>query len=386
MTHKKILYILDDFHIGGITSTIKEYVRSVTSQGGEAIILGMQGNLRNPESYFSEAKCIIVPTYPSKTMNGRMRQTYIFLKYLSQTLRTQNVKNIHFSNVWSTLYCLFLPSVWRLNKISTTHGFYALEKKSQQQNNLLSEKLKYYIRLHTQGIQLLVSDKIVTFSTYAAQCIKELFPYVKNKQIIIIPGTTPNTFIYNKYVPKKGRQTLNLLAYGRAEPRKGFQLLLNALSLLRNRSIPAELTIASPVEYYRWFPLLETYQSLNLLRSMRFLHALDESQKQIELNRSDLVIVPSAELETFGIIIVESFSRGVPVIGTPVGAIPELLGKVDKRLVAQDISAQGLANTIEWFYTLPRSKKKIISDRCIRVVKDNYTTEKYIQNIMRLYR
>jgi glycosyltransferase involved in cell wall biosynthesis len=52
-------------------------------------------------------------------------------------------------------------------------------------------------------------------------------------------------------------------------------------------------------------------------------------------------------LEGFGLIIVESLASGTPVLGTPVGAIPEILNGLDKRLVFPAVDVEAVAGRIK---------------------------------------
>ena len=61
---------------------------------------------------------------------------------------------------------------------------------------------------------------------------------------------------------------------------------------------------------------------------------------------ADLFVVPTAALEGFGLIILEALARGVPVIGTDVGAIPEVLGRIDPEAIVPAGDAAALARKI----------------------------------------
>jgi glycosyltransferase involved in cell wall biosynthesis len=62
---------------------------------------------------------------------------------------------------------------------------------------------------------------------------------------------------------------------------------------------------------------------------------------------ADLVVVPSLQLEGFGLVIVEALACGTPVLGTPVGAIPEILNQVDPILVAEGPDSCSIARALE---------------------------------------
>jgi glycosyltransferase involved in cell wall biosynthesis len=61
---------------------------------------------------------------------------------------------------------------------------------------------------------------------------------------------------------------------------------------------------------------------------------------------ADLVVMPTQELEGFGLATVEALACGTPVIGTPSGATPELLRPLDPGLVSRDTSPEALADAI----------------------------------------
>ena len=60
-------------------------------------------------------------------------------------------------------------------------------------------------------------------------------------------------------------------------------------------------------------------------------------------------MLPTRELEGFGLVTVEALACGTPVLGTPVGATPEILGPLGKSLVFSATTPQAMAEALERF-------------------------------------
>jgi glycosyltransferase involved in cell wall biosynthesis len=82
---------------------------------------------------------------------------------------------------------------------------------------------------------------------------------------------------------------------------------------------------------------------------------------------ADCFVLPSTGLECFGLTILESYACGVPVIATPVAAIPELVRLAGEEWLAEDTSAAGLAERMESFLagrlTASRETLRAIAER-----------------------
>jgi glycosyltransferase involved in cell wall biosynthesis len=62
--------------------------------------------------------------------------------------------------------------------------------------------------------------------------------------------------------------------------------------------------------------------------------------------------VPTVAYEGFGLVTAEALACGTPVVGTPVGATPELLTPLEPRLVARSPEPGALAEAIALGITL----------------------------------
>ena len=133
-----------------------------------------------------------------------------------------------------------------------------------------------------------------------------------------------------------------LVTVRRAEPRMGIEELLRAVCLLDDPGI--DLIVAGG-------GLLEREHSrlageIGLAGRVRFLGRIDERDLRDLYRAADLFVLPTVAYEGFGMVTVEALASGTPVVGTPVGATPELLAPLSSRLVAGGSDPASLARAI----------------------------------------
>ena len=83
--------------------------------------------------------------------------------------------------------------------------------------------------------------------------------------------------------------------------------------------------------------------------SVRLLGRLFDQDLRAWYRAADLSVLPTQELEGFGLATAEASGCGTPVLGTPAGATAEILAPIDPRLVTAGMSSDELAN---WMISL----------------------------------
>jgi glycosyltransferase involved in cell wall biosynthesis len=139
--------------------------------------------------------------------------------------------------------------------------------------------------------------------------------------------------------------TVVFVVFRRLAPRMGLENLIDAFaSLPQGRR--AVLLIGGKGE------LREALEHRIALRgveqSCRLLGFVDDRAKLRYLQAADFFVLPTEELEGFGIVILEALACNLPVLGTPAGAIPEILLQLGPEYVARDTTAQALAERLKW--------------------------------------
>lgn len=135
-----------------------------------------------------------------------------------------------------------------------------------------------------------------------------------------------------------------VLTVRRLEPRMGIEELIRATALLAGRGVVLRVAIAGAGALRGQLERLTV--ELGVERDVRFLGRVPENDLPDLYAGADLFVLPTVAYEGFGISTAEALAAGTPVVGTPIGATPELLGPLDDRLVAAGTSPEHLADAI----------------------------------------
>lgn len=122
---------------------------------------------------------------------------------------------------------------------------------------------------------------------------------------------------------------------------------------------------------------------LGLEHNVELLGYVADADLPLYYRAADFSVVPTVALEGFGLIVVESLAAGTPVLGTPVGGIPEILRPFDEGLVFAGCEPQQLAKGIT--EVLSGDRVLPTNDACLQYVRDNYTWQKIASEIKSIY-
>ena len=138
-----------------------------------------------------------------------------------------------------------------------------------------------------------------------------------------------------------------LLTVRNLEARMGLDNLLAALALLKARC-PSALLLIGGAGSLR--DALEAQcRELGLEEHVKFLGFVPDADLPGYYQAADVFVLPTRELEGFGLVTVEALACGTPVLGTPVGATPEILRALCPTLVFRGATAETMAEDLERF-------------------------------------
>jgi glycogen synthase len=149
----------------------------------------------------------------------------------------------------------------------------------------------------------------------------------------------------------------DLIYVGRLVSDKGIDLLVDALSILRESGVQTQLTIIGDGPER---PALENkVRDLKLQSSVEFVGSQTGAQLAETLNRHRILVVPSRWPEPFGIVALEAIACGCVVVGSDQGGLPEAIGGCGITFPNNDVRAlgRGLIEVI----TNPAKRAQLIS-------------------------
>lgn len=251
----------------------------------------------------------------------------------------------------------------------------------------LKARLKRRLRRRIERESLAGSARVLTlsrcFQTLAAQDYG-----VSNAQSVLIPGGAD----LRRFLPGSkaaARAALGLPAAGplllsirRLALRMGLDVLIQAMPAIRAAVPDAFLLLGGKgPEYERLSRLIRT---LGLEPCVRLLGFIPDDQLAAYYQAADLFVLPTLALEGFGLVTAEALACGTPVLGTPVGATPELLLPLDPRLVAPSPDAPGLAQGVTRFFC-EDWRSSLTPERLHAYVREHYTWERHTAQTEQVY-
>jgi glycosyltransferase involved in cell wall biosynthesis len=169
------------------------------------------------------------------------------------------------------------------------------------------------------------------------------------------------------------------LFVGRLSPEKGVSTLIEAWSLL-STGIPLKIAGDGPER-----GTLEEQVRNGDIKNIEFVGRLTNEDTRTLISRSAFLVLPSLWYEGFPMVLVESYACGVPVVGSSIGALRELIedGKTGLQFTVGDPA--DLAHKVQWAFENPKAMEAM--GRIARQkFEDQYGVEANYEMLMTIYR
>ena len=229
------------------------------------------------------------------------------------------------------------------------------------------------------------ANVITALSRYTIDCIRKLHGGKLAKKVQCIPGWVDSS----RFVPIEDRERAKsqlgwpadvpiLFTLRRLVSRMGLDRLLDATQLLLQEGQRFHLVIggSGPLRT----KLEQQALCLGIDNSVSFLGRVEDRVLPSAYAACDAFVLPTAELECFGLIALEALSAGRPVLATPVGAIPEVIRKFDSAWLAQSAETVDIFKLLGCYLAgkLPEHEPRQLHDQADR----DYSRERVLSEFI----
>ena len=198
-------------------------------------------------------------------------------------------------------------------------------------------------QLERQSLEGAVS--VLILSEFTRRLLEQRHPAAAERTTLIPGAVDTNRFAPGDRAAARAHlgidaDELVLFTLRRLVPRMGLEELIDATSMLGE--VPRlRLAIAGGG------PLRESLERRRAATGGRtrieLLGPVDDGALAGWYRAADLFVLPTLAYEGFGLATIEALASGTPVLGTPVGATPELLSPLDERLLTTGTTADALS-------------------------------------------
>jgi glycosyltransferase involved in cell wall biosynthesis len=236
------------------------------------------------------------------------------------------------------------------------------------------------------------SDQIIVLSEYTREKLQRTYEMIPSK-VSVIPGGVD----LQRFRPSTDKDQIRarmglpedkfiLFTVRNLVPRMGLENLISAFKIVQNGRRDLLLVVGGegPLET----ALREQVKRYGLEDFVRFVGYIPDEDLPSYYQMADLFILPTSELEGFGLVTVEALASGLPVLGTPVGGTREILTNLGSDYLLDDSTPQSIAKGIlkalnGW--AANQAAYKNISETCRKVAEQHYSWDNHVSKLEDLF-
>lgn len=193
-------------------------------------------------------------------------------------------------------------------------------------------------------INAMLKTRVNTFVSVSKACSQSLADFLNVRVVTIYNGLE-----IKKVESSQGPNRFTCGVVGVLEPRKGHIFLLDVFQKVVANLPQAKLLVYGSGDSHFEQVLIEHTKLLGLESNVEFKGFVSDKEKVYA--DMDLLIVPSQEYESFGLICVEAMLRKIPVVSTDVGGLPEVVSDHETGFVVSKNDVKAMAERIELLLT-----------------------------------
>lgn len=217
-------------------------------------------------------------------------------------------------------------------------------------------------------------DGLIYVSRFAKQIHEKYMPGLREKKNIVLYNLSDKI----KNVPCKKIEKY-FLFFGRLSYEKGIKTLISAFKNIPNSKLKIAGTGSLEKE-------LKDYTQINNVTNVEFLGYKSGNELTELVEKAYFIVVPSEWYENNPMTIIEGYAAGVPVIGSSIGGIPEIIVKGKTGYLFNPGRINELISIIRACESLSEEQYEDLQRNALEFAEKNFSKEKYYSQLMSFYK
>lgn len=381
---KNILIINQSAELYGSDKALLELIENFPSNFNPIVVLHEKGPLTEK---LNNLNIEIIETSVIKVKRGILNINFLFFlpfevfssfRKIRKQLSGRKIALIH-SNATSVFIGAFYSFFFRIPHIWHVHE--------------IIEEPRRIARIYPSIIHFF-SKKVIFNSEATETHFVSILPKIKKKGILIYNGQkrefpylkdSERSKLRNKICPTIENDTVLIALIGRISRLKGQKLLLNAFYKLNKDFNKVHLLYVGSTPKGQEFYLENLNNKITSLQLHHKITVLPFTQNIWPIYDSvDIVVVPSTEPESFGLVATEAMLSKKPVIGSNLGGLKEIIIDDETGFLFENKNDADLLKKLEILVKDSELREKM-GEQGFKRVNKFFSSEQYVKKIEALY-
>lgn len=283
--------------------------------------------------------------------------------------------------------------------VFTSHSLGVLKRDRLPDPTPGGEQFRYGTRIRAERKILDSTDAIIALSRNEREALSKRYGTIGEK-IHIVPGgvDTESFWVYPRKsaLQKELGYTADYLVFavGRLDPRKGFLELIDAIPAVAKAVeaqgktvlflVPEGPATLSPEEAGYLSALRERAAGCGAARAIRWFQRLDDNELRLHYCAADLFVCPST-YEPFGLVLVEAFASGTPVVATCHGGPVDIVTPGVDGYLADPLQPEEFAARILDVLLAPEEARQAMREAAARAAHERFAWPAVAAEIAKVY-
>lgn len=318
----------------------------------------------------SSAQPIELPGVDVRFLNLSVYRWYVIQAELRELLKIEKPDVVHINGIWQ-------PQCWLFQRIAQQLGIIVIMSPHGMLEPYILNRHPWKKKLALALYQHKALSRVDYYHATAQSELEQIRKLGFLQPTKIIPNGIEIKEIYSKTA---WNDVQNILFLSRIHPKKGIELLIEAVAKLKNKQL--QIIIAGDGEIAYLEELKRLAKDYHVSQQLNFKGGVYGDSKWELFQQADLFVLPSYS-ENFGIVVAEALATGLPVITTTGTPWREL--ETNRCGWCIELCVDNLVKTLNEAVATDASELRLMGERGRKLVEEKYDINAVTKSMNNFY-